>query len=61
MPITSCPECDAIISIDNPQDGTQFRCPECNVELEIISTDPFEVYFPYEEEWDTDWKDDDYV
>ena len=61
MPATYCPECDAVISMDNPQDGAQFRCPECNVELEVISTDPFEVYFTYEEEWDADWKEDDYV
>ena len=61
MPTTYCPECDAVISMDNPRDGAQFRCPECNVELEVISTDPFEVYFTYEEEWDADWKEDEYV
>lgn len=58
MPRTYCPECDAVIAMDNPRDGAQLRCPECGVELEVISTDPFEVFFPYDEEWDGDWDED---
>ena len=54
MPRTYCPECDSVIAMDNPRDGAQLRCPECGVELEVISTDPFEVFFPYDEEWDED-------
>ena len=46
MPKTYCPNCDAKISVDKPSDGAMIKCPECDVELEIISTDPFEVDFP---------------
>lgn len=58
MPRTTCPECDAVISMDNPRDDVHIKCPGCNVELEVISTTPFEVDFSYEEEWYVDWKDD---
>ncbi len=60
-PETLCPECDAVISIRNPRDGAQLRCPECNVELEVISTDPFEVDLPYDEGWYADSEEDDYA
>lgn len=52
MARTYCPECEVVISMDNPREGAMIRCPECGVELEIISTDPFEVDFPLEEEWE---------
>ena len=57
MPKTYCPNCDADISVGNPREGATIKCPECDVELEIISTDPFEVDFPLdfeEEEWEED-------
>jgi hypothetical protein len=44
--------------MDNPRDDVHIKCPGCNVELEVISTTPFEVDFSYEEEWYVDWKDD---
>ena len=53
MPKTSCPACDAIISVEKPRDGAMLKCPDCGEELEIISTDPFEVDFPLDwEDWD---------
>ena len=52
MPEVYCPECDAAISIENPREGTQIKCPECGVELEIVSSDPFEVDFPYDDDSD---------
>lgn len=57
MPKTYCPECDAVININNPRDGAQTRCPECGVELEIISSDPFDVDYVYDDDWgdDDDW------
>lgn len=58
MPKSYCPNCDAIVSIDNPRVGAMIRCRECDVELEIISTDPFEVDFPLDEEWDDEWEED---
>lgn len=51
---TYCPNCDAVINKGDPQVGAMITCSECHAELEIISTDPFEVDFPldYEEEWE---------
>ena len=46
MPRTYCPNCDAVISVDNPREGTTVTCRECGTELEIISTNPFGVDFP---------------
>ncbi len=45
MPKTYCPDCDAVISVDDPREGAMIKCPECDMELEIISTDPFVVDF----------------
>ena len=58
MPRTYCPECDAAITREYPREGDQFRCFECGVELEVVSADPFEVYFPYDDDWDLDWDDE---
>jgi len=46
MPKTYCPNCDAVISVGNPRKGAMIKCSECDVELEIISINPFEVDFP---------------
>jgi lysine biosynthesis protein LysW len=58
MPKTYCPECDAVISVDNPRVGAMIVCRECGKELEIIDTDPFEVDFPFDDDWDDDWDDE---
>ena len=50
MPKTYCPDCDAVISVDDPREGAMIKCPECDMELEIISLDPFEVDFPLDSE-----------
>ncbi|MBN1810503.1 MAG: lysine biosynthesis protein LysW [Anaerolineae bacterium] len=66
MAKTYCPECDAIVSVQDPKLGYLFKCPECGVELEVTSITPFDVYFPYDEDWDqeenqeADWDDDGY-
>jgi alpha-aminoadipate carrier protein LysW len=54
MPKTYCPECDTVISVNNPREGATIRCPECGEELEIVSADPFEVDFPLDDDWDDD-------
>ena len=60
MPRTYCPDCDAVISIDDPRDGALIKCPECGVELEIIETNPsFEVDFPLDDDWGDDWDEED--
>jgi lysine biosynthesis protein LysW len=50
-----CPDCDTAITLDNPEFGAVFTCPECEAELEVISTHPLDVYFHFDEEWDEDW------
>ena len=49
---TYCPECDALVGVVDPEIGDRFVCSACNVELQVISIDPFDVYFPYDEDWD---------
>jgi lysine biosynthesis protein LysW len=51
-----CPNCDAAVIRDNPRVGTMITCRDCDIELEIISTKPFEVDFSLDyDEWDEDW------
>lgn len=57
MPKTYCPNCDAVIGMDNPREGAMITCQECGTELEIVSADPFEVDFPLD--YDEDWDDED--
>ena len=52
MAETRCPNCDAIIKVDNPKEDTRVLCPECFVELDVISVNPFEVDFT------DDWQDE---
>jgi lysine biosynthesis protein LysW len=67
MPKAYCPECDAVIRVDHPKLDAQLRCPECKVQLEVISVDPFDVYYAYDSDWDdigyedADWDDDEYA
>jgi alpha-aminoadipate carrier protein LysW len=60
MSKTYCPDCDAVISVDDPREGAKVTCRECGTELEIISTNPFEVDYPldYDEDWDDDWEEE---
>ena len=66
MPKTYCPACDAVVSVDNPRMGGLVTCRECGAKLEVISTNPFEVDFPLEEdeweweedEWEDEWEDE---
>ena len=59
MASTYCPECDAVIKVNNPRIGAKIRCHDCDVELEVIETDPLDVYFIYDDDWGEDWDDDD--
>jgi alpha-aminoadipate/glutamate carrier protein LysW len=40
----TCPECDAMIDIEEDQleEGQTIECPECGAELEVVSTEPVE-------------------
>ncbi len=37
-----CPECEAVIEDEFEEVGEVISCPECGVELEVISIDPVE-------------------
>ena len=68
-----CPECEAAIDEEFEDVGEIISCPECGVELEVISVDPVEFDLAPmdddeddEEEFslddtdeDDDWDDDD--
>jgi alpha-aminoadipate carrier protein LysW len=69
-----CPECDAEIPEEFEDVGEIVTCPECGVDLEVISLDPVEFdlapvddeeedeedyNFDEEEDDEEDWDDDD--
>ena len=54
MATVSCTECDAGIELTNEAIlGEITQCPECGVELEIISTEPLQLALApeVEEDW----------
>jgi alpha-aminoadipate carrier protein LysW len=40
--VSYCPECEAAIDEEFEEIGEVISCPECGVELEVISIDPVE-------------------
>jgi alpha-aminoadipate carrier protein LysW len=71
--VSYCPECEAVIDEEFEDVGEIISCPECGVELEVISIDPIEFdlapiddedddefSFDDAEEDEEDWDDDDY-
>jgi len=40
--VSYCPECEAVIDEEFEDVGELITCPECGVELEVISIDPVE-------------------
>ncbi|MGC8878210.1 MAG: lysine biosynthesis protein LysW [Anaerolineae bacterium] len=55
MPQTAaCPECDAQIMLrDDTVEGEIVQCPDCGVELEVLSLDPpaLDLAPAEEEDW----------
>ena len=50
-----CPECEAVIDEEFEDVGEVITCPECGVELEVISIDPVEFDLaPIDDEEDDD-------
>lgn len=61
MSKTYCPECDAVIQVEQPREGALIDCPLCGERLEIISADPLEVDFPLDDDdWEEDWEDEEW-
>jgi lysine biosynthesis protein LysW len=62
MAKTYCPNCDGMINVGNPRLGATLTCSGCDVELEVINVNPFEIDFVSDEDWDYDedweWEDD---
>ena len=56
MPKTRCPNCDSTIKVAKPREGAVITCPGCGVELEIVSSDPFEVDFT--QDWQDKWEEE---
>jgi alpha-aminoadipate/glutamate carrier protein LysW len=40
--VSYCPECEAVIDEEFEDIGELISCPECGVDLEVISIDPVE-------------------
>ncbi len=53
-----CPECETVIEEDIEEVGEILTCPECGVELEVISLDPLEFDLAPIDDEDDDWDDD---
>jgi len=58
--VSYCPECEAVIDEEFEEVGEIFTCPECGVELEVISLDPLEFDLaPVDDEEDDEYRFDD--
>ena len=54
-----CPECEAAIDDEGFEDiGEIISCPECGVELEVISIDPVELDIAFDDEDDDEYEFD---
>jgi alpha-aminoadipate carrier protein LysW len=52
--VSYCPECEAVIDEEFEDIGEILICPECGVELEVISLDPVEFDLAIIDEDDED-------
>jgi alpha-aminoadipate carrier protein LysW len=55
-----CPECDAPIDEEFEDVGELITCPECGVDLEVISLDPVEFDLAPTDDEDEDEEDFDF-
>ncbi|MDH4137335.1 MAG: lysine biosynthesis protein LysW [Anaerolineae bacterium] len=62
MLVASCPECEARINFDELVEvkvGERVFCPECDIELEVISVKPPTLDYVFDDEdWEEDWDDE---
>jgi alpha-aminoadipate carrier protein LysW len=54
LTVSYCPECEAVIDEEFEDIGEIITCPECGVELEVISIDPVEFDLAFAEEDEDD-------
>jgi alpha-aminoadipate/glutamate carrier protein LysW len=58
--VSYCPECEAVIDEEFEDVGDLISCPECGVELEVISIDPVEFDLaPIDDDEDDEFRFDD--
>ena len=62
MSVAICPECGAKADFDNSvrvKVGDRVFCPECDMELEVISTKPLILDYVFDDEdWEDDWDEE---
>jgi alpha-aminoadipate/glutamate carrier protein LysW len=58
--VSYCPECEAVIDEEFEDVGEIISCPECGVELEVISIDPVEFDLAPIDDEDDDDDDDEF-
>lgn len=49
----NCPECDATLTLTDVIEGEIVPCPDCGIELEVVSVEPLHVALApqIEEDW----------
>ena len=54
-----CPDCGERIALKrNIRIGSEIICPHCDAVLEVVSTDPPELDWAYEDDFDDESEDD---
>ena len=54
-----CPDCgERIVMQDAIRVGLEVVCPHCDAALEVIDTDPVELDWTYEDDWDDEEEED---
>jgi hypothetical protein len=52
MGMAYCPECDTIVTVLSPREGDLVTCHICGTRTMVINTDPFELDYVCQDEWD---------
>jgi len=59
MKTTECPNCDEFIKVNFPiKIGAVVKCNMCHENLIVISTDPVELDWPYEDDEEFTWDEE---
>jgi lysine biosynthesis protein LysW len=54
-----CPDCGAGVVLRGALwIGQEVICPHCDIELEVVETDPLELDWPYDDEWEEEEEED---
>lgn len=61
MPKAICPECGTMVNVGgNPYVGQQVTCPECDALLEVVSLNPLELDWAYEDVDDYEYDEEEF-